>query len=180
MLVGLNTPDTIWPASGNEPAASNPRRCGQRGVGHRPARQPASHDTGQAAMQLAGCHRAPSSAEAVTAGGIAWFQGSIDEAFAAAAGQHKLVFLYWGAEWCPPCHDLKAHVFSRRDFQDKLRQFVLDRQLLADAPAQMLRSGPIKCMTRSTICEPRSLMTPPPPAVVDFQLTALSGSRLPL
>jgi len=77
-----------------------------------------------AMLQLAGCHRAPSSAEAVTAGGIAWFQGSIDEAFAAAAGQQKLVFLYWGAEWCPPCHDLKAHVFSRRDFQEKLRQFV--------------------------------------------------------
>ena len=36
----------------------------------------------------------------------------------------KPVFLYWGAEWCPPCHDLKAHVFSRSDFQQKLRQFV--------------------------------------------------------
>ncbi|MET0281595.1 MAG: thioredoxin family protein [Steroidobacteraceae bacterium] len=56
--------------------------------------------------------------------GIAWFDGELDAAFAAAAAQHKLVFLYWGAEWCPPCHDLKAHVFSRRDFQDKLRQFV--------------------------------------------------------
>lgn len=56
--------------------------------------------------------------------GIAWFEGGLDEAFAAAAAQHKPVFLYWGAEWCPPCHDLKAHVFSRRDFQEKLRQFV--------------------------------------------------------
>lgn len=56
--------------------------------------------------------------------GIAWFQGGVEAAFAAAAAQHKPVFLYWGAEWCPPCHDLKAHVFSRRDFQEKLRQFV--------------------------------------------------------
>jgi protein disulfide-isomerase len=56
--------------------------------------------------------------------GIAWFEGDLDAAFAAAAAQHKPVFLYWGAEWCPPCHDLKANVFSRRDFQEKLRQFV--------------------------------------------------------
>jgi thiol-disulfide isomerase/thioredoxin len=56
--------------------------------------------------------------------GIAWFKGDLDAAFAAAAAEHKPVFLYWGAEWCPPCHDLKAHVFSRSDFQDKLRQFI--------------------------------------------------------
>jgi thiol-disulfide isomerase/thioredoxin len=56
--------------------------------------------------------------------GIEWFEGSLDAAFASAAAQDKPVFLYWGAEWCPPCHDLKAHVFSRSDFQQKLRQFV--------------------------------------------------------
>src|SRR5687767_1404439 len=56
--------------------------------------------------------------------GIDWFEGGIDAAFDAAAAQNKLVFLYWGAEWCPPCHDLKAHVFPRRDFQQSLRQFV--------------------------------------------------------
>jgi protein disulfide-isomerase len=78
-----------------------------------------------AAGAITGCHRAPTPATAAAnAEGIAWFEGDIDAAFAAAAAQHKLVFLYWGAEWCPPCHDLKAHVFSRRDFQDKLRQFV--------------------------------------------------------
>jgi len=77
-----------------------------------------------AAMGLAGCQRAPATVDAVQAENIAWFQGGLDEAFNAAATQHKLVFLYWGAVWCPPCHDLKAHVFSRRDFQDKLRQFV--------------------------------------------------------
>jgi len=55
---------------------------------------------------------------------IEWFAGNVDQALSAAAAQHKPVFLYWGAEWCPPCHDLKAHVFSRRDFQDKIRQFI--------------------------------------------------------
>jgi thiol-disulfide isomerase/thioredoxin len=58
------------------------------------------------------------------AGDIAWFQGSIDAAFAAAAEQHKQVFLYWGAVWCPPCHELKAYVFSRPDFREKLKQFI--------------------------------------------------------
>jgi thiol-disulfide isomerase/thioredoxin len=55
---------------------------------------------------------------------VDWFKGDLDAAFATAAAEHKPVFLYWGAEWCPPCHDLKAHVFSRSDFQQKLRQFV--------------------------------------------------------
>jgi protein disulfide-isomerase len=55
---------------------------------------------------------------------IEWFGGSIDSAFAAAAEQHKHVFLYWGAVWCPPCHELKAYVFTRPDFRDKLKQFI--------------------------------------------------------
>jgi protein disulfide-isomerase len=70
---------------------------------------------------------APAPAAATTVAdvkGIDWFEGGIDAAFAAAAAQNKLVFLYWGAEWCPPCHDLKAHVFPRSDFQQSLRQFV--------------------------------------------------------
>jgi thiol-disulfide isomerase/thioredoxin len=86
-----------------------------------------------AALGLAGCQRADQPAPVADADGIAWFRGSIDEAFAAAAGEHKLVFLYWGAAWCPPCHDLKAHVFSRRDFRDKLHQFV-PVHLDGDAP----------------------------------------------
>lgn len=56
--------------------------------------------------------------------GITWFDGDIDAAFDAARAQHRPVFLYWGAEWCPPCYDLKAHVFPRADFQQALRQFV--------------------------------------------------------
>jgi thiol-disulfide isomerase/thioredoxin len=34
------------------------------------------------------------------------------------------VFLYWGAQWCPPCHELKATVFSRPDFIEKLKLFI--------------------------------------------------------
>lgn len=82
--------------------------------------------------------------------GIAWFKGGLDAAFVAAASQHKPVFLYWGAEWCPPCHDLKAHVFSRRDFQEKLRQFIpvfLD----GDAPGAQRIAGEFKVMGYPTV-----------------------------
>ncbi len=82
---------------------------------------------------IAGCQRsggdapvsqAPAPAAATPGEGIPWFEGDLQSAFASAAAQNKPVFLYWGAVWCPPCHDLKAHVFSRRDFQEKMRQFV--------------------------------------------------------
>lgn len=56
--------------------------------------------------------------------GIAWFKGSLDAAFAQARAEHKPVFLYWGASWCPPCHELKATVFSRPDFIEKSRLLV--------------------------------------------------------
>jgi thiol-disulfide isomerase/thioredoxin len=56
--------------------------------------------------------------------GIAWFDGGVDAAFARAKAEGKPVFLYWGAEWCPPCHELKASVFSRADFQQKAKLFV--------------------------------------------------------
>src|SRR6188768_4345274 len=75
---------------------------------------------------LAGCKRpgTPPAAAPAARAEIAWFGGSVEEALTAAAAQHKPVFLYWGAEWCPPCHDLKAHVFPRSDFLQALRQFV--------------------------------------------------------
>jgi thiol-disulfide isomerase/thioredoxin len=93
---------------------------------------------------------APQTAASAAPAGIAWFEGGLDAAFAAAASQHKPVFLYWGAEWCPPCHDLKAHVFSRRDFQEKLRQFIpvfLD----GDAPGAQRVAGEFKVMGYPTV-----------------------------
>jgi thiol-disulfide isomerase/thioredoxin len=34
------------------------------------------------------------------------------------------VLLYWGAEWCPPCKQLKSAVFVRPDFIEKSKLFV--------------------------------------------------------
>ena len=55
---------------------------------------------------------------------IDWYGGSVESAFAMARAQNKPVFLYWGAKWCPPCHELKATVFSRPDFIEKLKLFI--------------------------------------------------------
>jgi thiol-disulfide isomerase/thioredoxin len=56
--------------------------------------------------------------------GIDWFQGDVDAAFAAARETNKPLFLYWGAEWCPPCAQIKATIFSRREFQERSRLFI--------------------------------------------------------
>ncbi len=56
--------------------------------------------------------------------GIAWFEGSVDEAFASAKATNKPVLLYWGAQWCPPCKQLKSAVFNRPDFIEKSKLFV--------------------------------------------------------
>ena len=60
--------------------------------------------------------------------GIAWTHASsaadVDAAFAQAKAQAKPVFVYWGASWCPPCNQVKATIFNRRDFIERSRAFV--------------------------------------------------------
>jgi thiol-disulfide isomerase/thioredoxin len=94
-----------------------------------------------AVLLLAGCDRrkeepppppqpqsAAQAADAVGAShlppGIDWFGGDVDAAFAAARTADKPVFLYWGAEWCPPCAQIKTTIFSKREFQERSRLFV--------------------------------------------------------
>ena len=90
-----------------------------------------------AVFALAGCDRRkdepppppePKSASATADShlppGIEWFAGDVDAAFAAAKAANKPVFLYWGAEWCPPCAQIKTTIFARREFQERSRLFV--------------------------------------------------------
>jgi thiol-disulfide isomerase/thioredoxin len=56
--------------------------------------------------------------------GIEWYAGDVDAAFAAAKSQAKPIFLYWGAEWCPPCAQIKSTIFNKREFQERSRLFV--------------------------------------------------------
>jgi thioredoxin-related protein len=90
-----------------------------------------------AAALLAACSRstppavaaAPSTSAAVPRpAGIAWHQASsdadVDAAFAQAKREAKPLFLYWGAQWCPPCNQVKATLFNRQDFIERSRAFV--------------------------------------------------------
>ena len=56
--------------------------------------------------------------------GIAWHEGDMDSAFAMAEESGKPLFLYWGAEWCPPCYYLKTKVFVKPEFIAKSQDFV--------------------------------------------------------
>ncbi|VUD42382.1 Thiol:disulfide interchange protein DsbD [Thalassocella blandensis] len=55
---------------------------------------------------------------------IAWFDGTVEQAFSAAKQQDKPLFFYWGAVWCPPCNELKATVFKRREFIEQTKLFI--------------------------------------------------------
>jgi thiol-disulfide isomerase/thioredoxin len=111
---------------------------------HRFRRVPAVSVVVLAALAITACARkepaatarvdappAPAAADAAHAGsdshrppGIAWFDGDVDAAFAAAKAAPKPLFLYWGAEWCPPCAQIKSTIFNRREFQERSRLFV--------------------------------------------------------
>jgi len=56
--------------------------------------------------------------------GIDWYPGDVDAAFAAAKSASKPIFLYWGAVWCPPCAQIRATIFNKREFQERSRLFV--------------------------------------------------------
>lgn len=55
---------------------------------------------------------------------IAWRAGDVDDAFAEASESGKLVLLYWGAVWCPPCNRLKAGLFHDPEFIARTTAFV--------------------------------------------------------
>lgn len=64
----------------------------------------------------------------VATSGVAWKHATndadIDAAFVQAKDSNLPVFVYWGAQWCPPCNLVKATVFNRQDFIERSRAFV--------------------------------------------------------
>ncbi len=73
---------------------------------------------------LAACGAPQPAQQVVQHEQIAWFEGGVEEAFAQAAQDGMPLFLYWGADWCPPCHNLRNNVFTQPAFLEGIRQFV--------------------------------------------------------
>lgn len=55
---------------------------------------------------------------------IAWRQGDVNAAFAEAKELGRPILLYWGAEWCPPCAQMKATLFKDAAFVAETEKFV--------------------------------------------------------
>lgn len=93
------------------------------GCGREPTDTPvaAAPETAETAQTRAA---AEESHHGVVGNDIAWFDGDVESAFAAAKDQGKPLFLYWGAEWCPPCHQIKDQIFSKPEFIAKSSLFV--------------------------------------------------------
>ena len=66
----------------------------------------------------------PRSTETAHAAEVTWFDGDAEAAFALAKNENRPLFLYWGAEWCPPCHALKTRIFHAPEFVHKIHDFV--------------------------------------------------------
>ena len=79
--------------------------------------QPASDTAADSAQPAATVELDP-------AKGIDWFDGSVEEAFAAALETGKPTYLYWGAAWCPPCHAISATIFKSPEFIERSKLFI--------------------------------------------------------
>ncbi len=53
-----------------------------------------------------------------------WWKGSVEDALKESKATKRPLFIYWGAQWCPPCNELKAEIFSRKEFPALIAAFI--------------------------------------------------------
>ena len=70
------------------------------------------------------CQNTDGASEVAAASEIGWRHGDVDDALAEAKEAGKPVILYWGAEWCPPCNQMKAGLFKEPSFIRATQDFV--------------------------------------------------------
>lgn len=56
--------------------------------------------------------------------GVNWHDGTVESAFALAKKKNMPIFLYWGASWCPPCHQIKKNIFTKKEFKKEMNHFI--------------------------------------------------------
>lgn len=67
---------------------------------------------------------AATTAKNPTESSVAWRTDDPAKALEEAKQQGKHVFLYWGAQWCPPCNAMKSEVFNRPEFQAAIKNML--------------------------------------------------------
>lgn len=81
---------------------------------------------------------------------IEWQSGDLGAAFALAESVGRPLFLYWGAGWCPPCNRVKADLFGRAGFAQRMRG-LLAFHLDGDSPGAQALAARYKLRSYPTL-----------------------------